>query len=63
MYSTLVVLLYYCLLYNLFVIYLCLCLPNPIWGCYVSGQRHTQWWYSIIMVYIILLCFPVLDLW
>jgi len=53
MYPTL---LYYGLLWNLFVVCLCLCLPNPIWGCYVPGPTHTQWQYSI-RVCIILLCF------
>jgi len=52
MYPTL---LYYCLLLNLFVICFYLCLFNPIWGCYVPGGTHTQWWYSI-RVCIILLC-------
>jgi len=58
MYPTL---LYHCLLENLFVIclYQYLCLPNPIWGCYVPGRTHTIWRYSII-VCIILLCFSFL---
>jgi len=42
-------LLYYCLLLNLFLICLYLCLFNPIWGCYVPGGAHTQWRYSIMV--------------
>jgi len=44
---------------KVFVICLYLCLPNPIWGCYVPGRTDTQWRYSI-MVCIILLCFSFL---
>jgi len=32
----------YCLLLNLFVICLYLCLFNLIWGCYVPGGTHTM---------------------